>query len=278
MKILFGDVAKRPKAAVCKTAIHGFESYRRLHSSGKRSGSGAENIHRGVVSVVARWSPKPKGRVRALTPLPEIRCDARWGAFSKWRHVQVGVCVRVLEVCFSCYFVWFCYDSFLSFNCNNMKPSSLQDALSAAHNGESEITLMLRQGREQVAGITDLAELNAVREFLGSSVCPDDLGKADRAEWDLLMGVIRTKMVELGAEASDGEVLLGEYHPDDTVVSIEIRAVRLNIVTATREGIDEATALLRGSVSSEDLTGVEEREWGLLMKAIDARVAELEQM
>ena len=53
-----GDVAKRSKAAVCKTAIRGFESHRRLQS-------------RGVVLMVARWSPKPKVRVRILAPLPK---------------------------------------------------------------------------------------------------------------------------------------------------------------------------------------------------------------
>ena len=143
--------------------------------------------------------------------------------------------------------------------------------------GGTKISSLLRVARQELSYVTSLAKLNAVRELLGTSMSPDDLRGTEKEEWDLLMNLIKTKLAEFGVGRDDGQILIGQPREDDTLVSIQIRAARLSLVTATREEIDQAKNTLRDSISPDGLRGVEKEEWDSLLAAIEVRMNEIAQ-
>lgn len=136
-------------------------------------------------------------------------------------------------------------------------------------NENTRISSLLKAGRELLSTISSLAELNAIRELLGTSVSPDDfnnLSGAEKKEWDLLMSVIKAKLAEFDEECTDDQILIGQPKKDDTMIAFQLRATRLSLVTATREEMDQTKGMLE-TISPDNLGNAEREELDKLMAA-----------
>lgn len=146
-------------------------------------------------------------------------------------------------------------------------------------NENTRISSLLKAGGELLSTISSLAELNAIRELLGTSISPDDfnnLGGAEKKEWDLLMSVIKAKLAEFDEECTDDQIFIGQPKKDDTMIALQLRATRLSLVTATLEEMDQTKGMLE-TISPDNLGNAEREELDKLMAAFERRMSELTQ-
>jgi len=146
-------------------------------------------------------------------------------------------------------------------------------------NGNTQISSLLKVGGKVLSTISSLAELNAIRELLGTSMSPDDLnglGAAAREEWDLLMSVIKAKLADFGEECTDDQILIGQSRKDDTMIALQLRAARLSLVTATLKEMDQNKGMLE-IISPDTLGNAEREELDKLRVAFKRRMSELTQ-
>lgn len=134
---------------------------------------------------------------------------------------------------------------------------------------------ILRMAAKRLATVDSMAKLDVIRDLLGrNNIDQVDLVNWERGIWDLLIFAIKTRLAEFGVECSGDDVLSAKPSNDDTIFSMQARALRLNLGRISPEEVKQMQLELEedAKTNTDNLTDIERKELDLLMAAIQARI------